>query len=38
MVARRGHARQRGTVVLRHSDDPDIENSGRGMPNYLGAP
>ena len=26
------------TVVLRHDDDPDFENSGGGVPNYLGAP
>ncbi len=26
------------TVVLRHDDDPDFENSGSGVPNYLGAP
>jgi YVTN family beta-propeller protein len=26
------------TVVLRHSDKPDAENQGRGVPNYLGAP
>ena len=26
-----------GTVVLRHSDKPDFENQGRGIPNYLGA-
>ena len=25
------------TVVLRHSDRPDFENQGRGVPNYLGA-
>ena len=25
------------TVVLRHSDLPDFENQGRGIPNYLGA-
>ena len=25
-----------GTVVLRHSDKPDFENQGRGVPNYLG--
>ena len=25
------------TVVLRHSDKPDFENQGRGIPNYLGA-
>ena len=24
-------------VVLRHSDKPDFENQGRGIPNYLGA-
>jgi YVTN family beta-propeller protein len=27
-----------GTVTLRHSDEPDFENQGRGVPNYLGAP
>ncbi|HSW25479.1 MAG TPA: galactose oxidase-like domain-containing protein, partial [Burkholderiaceae bacterium] len=26
------------TIVLRHSDKPDLENQGRGIPNYLGAP
>ncbi len=26
------------TIVLRHSDKPDFENQGRGIPNYLGAP
>ncbi|MGH7358060.1 MAG: galactose oxidase-like domain-containing protein, partial [Candidatus Rokuibacteriota bacterium] len=25
------------TIVLRHSDEPDFENQGRGVPNYLGA-
>jgi YVTN family beta-propeller protein len=25
------------TLVLRHSDKPDAENQGRGIPNYLGA-
>jgi YVTN family beta-propeller protein len=25
------------TIVLRHSDEPDFENQGRGIPNYLGA-
>lgn len=25
------------TIVLRHSDRPDFENQGRGLPNYLGA-
>jgi DNA-binding beta-propeller fold protein YncE len=25
------------TIVLRHSDKPDGENQGRGVPNYLGA-
>jgi YVTN family beta-propeller protein len=25
------------TVVLKHSDKPDFENQGRGIPNYLGA-
>jgi YVTN family beta-propeller protein len=25
------------TIVLRHSDLPDFENQGRGIPNYLGA-
>ena len=25
------------TVVLRHSDKPDFEDQGRGIPNYLGA-
>ena len=25
------------TIVLQHSDKPDTENSGRGIPNYLGA-
>ncbi|HEU4517423.1 MAG TPA: PA14 domain-containing protein, partial [Steroidobacteraceae bacterium] len=25
------------TIVLRHSDLPDVENQGRGIPNYLGA-
>jgi YVTN family beta-propeller protein len=24
------------TIVLRHSDKPDFENQGRGIPNYLG--
>ena len=24
------------TIVLRHSDNPDFENQGRGIPNYLG--
>lgn len=24
------------TIVLRHSDKPDFENQGRGVPNYLG--
>ena len=27
-----------GTTVLRHSDEIDAENSGSGVPNYLGAP
>jgi YVTN family beta-propeller protein len=27
----------RQTIVLRHSDKPDFENQGRGVPNYLGA-
>ncbi|HZF24863.1 MAG TPA: galactose oxidase-like domain-containing protein, partial [Steroidobacteraceae bacterium] len=27
-----------GTTVLRHSDQPDLENQGSGVPNYLGAP
>jgi len=26
-----------GTTVLQHSDKPDFENQGRGIPNYLGA-
>ena len=26
------------TIVLGHSDRPDAENQGRGIPNYLGAP
>lgn len=26
------------TVVLQHSDRPDFETQGRGIPNYLGAP
>jgi YVTN family beta-propeller protein len=26
------------TIVLQHSDKPDAENQGRGLPNYLGAP
>ncbi|WP_374561917.1 PA14 domain-containing protein [Ideonella sp.] len=26
------------TIVLQHSDKPDFENQGRGLPNYLGAP
>ncbi len=26
------------TIVLQHSDLPDAENQGRGVPNYLGAP
>ena len=41
---RRGRRGQRGrrcasqdTIVLRHSDKPDAENQGRGVPNYLGA-
>jgi len=25
------------TIVLRHSEKPDFENQGRGIPNYLGA-
>jgi YVTN family beta-propeller protein len=25
------------TIVLRHSDKPDFENQGRGVPNYVGA-
>ncbi|TMD03057.1 MAG: hypothetical protein E6J01_17125 [Chloroflexi bacterium] len=25
------------TIVLQHSDRPDLENQGRGIPNYLGA-
>ena len=25
------------TIVLQHSDKPDFENQGRGIPNYLGA-
>ncbi len=25
------------TIVLQHSDQPDFENQGRGVPNYLGA-
>ena len=25
------------TIILRHSDKPDSENQGRGIPNYLGA-
>ena len=25
------------TITLRHSDKPDFENQGRGIPNYLGA-
>jgi YVTN family beta-propeller protein len=25
------------TIALRHSDKPDFENQGRGVPNYLGA-
>jgi len=25
------------TIVLQHSDKPDFENQGRGLPNYLGA-
>jgi len=25
------------TIVLKHSDKPDTENQGRGIPNYLGA-
>ena len=28
----------RRTVILAHSDQPDIEQRGRGIPNYLGAP
>ena len=27
-----------GTTVLQHSDKPDLENQGSGIPNYLGAP
>ena len=27
----------RDTITLRHSDKPDAENQGRGIPNYLGA-
>ncbi|MEI7446068.1 MAG: PKD domain-containing protein, partial [Burkholderiales bacterium] len=27
----------RGTVLLGHSERPDFENQGRGIPNYLGA-
>lgn len=27
-----------GTIVLEHSDLPDFENQGSGVPNYLGAP
>ncbi|MGM9490922.1 PA14 domain-containing protein [Ideonella sp. YS5] len=26
------------TIVLQHSEKPDFENQGRGIPNYLGAP
>ncbi|HJV72569.1 PA14 domain-containing protein [Ideonella sp.] len=26
------------SIVLQHSDRPDAENQGRGIPNYLGAP
>ena len=26
-----------GTVILQHSEEPDTSNSGRGIPNYLGA-
>lgn len=26
-----------GTVILEHSEQPDTSNSGRGIPNYLGA-
>src|SRR5262249_17211303 len=26
-----------GTIVLAHSERPDFENQGRGIPNYLGA-
>lgn len=29
---------QQRTFILRHSDSPDTEFSGRGVPNYLGAP
>jgi DNA-binding beta-propeller fold protein YncE/mono/diheme cytochrome c family protein len=25
------------TIILRHGDEPDFENQGRGVPNYLGA-
>ncbi len=25
------------TIVLRHGDEPDFQNQGRGIPNYLGA-
>jgi YVTN family beta-propeller protein len=28
----------RRTVVLQHSDEPDFEDQGSGVPNYLGAP
>lgn len=26
-----------GTIILQHSEQPDTSNSGRGIPNYLGA-
>jgi YVTN family beta-propeller protein len=37
LVVDSGAMSLRRTIVLRHSDKPDVENQGRGFPNYLGA-
>jgi YVTN family beta-propeller protein len=38
LVLNAGDLTTSDTVILRHSDAPDFENSGGGVPNYLGAP
>ncbi|MFN9452401.1 MAG: galactose oxidase-like domain-containing protein [Rubrivivax sp.] len=37
VVLQTGSLSQTAMIRLRHSDAPDAENSGRGVPNYLGA-
>ncbi len=37
VVVSAGSMMPQKSIVLRHSDKPDAENQGRGVPNYLGA-